>query len=166
MPTFVFPSINFTESTAQLRDSIDHIQFEQVQNRESVDDLKHELTKNITGLEIALAQSTSRQEMVFSALTNDFRREVQIQKVVLTQQMTAFRLETQEGITINFQKSLPISIEGVMTKRGKIVVVVHSLKIEEDQEVVEAAVNHLRKEVDHTKEEGAEVLDLVVGFLE
>ncbi|KZV31954.1 hypothetical protein F511_39106 [Dorcoceras hygrometricum] len=102
MPTVTFPTTNFTESTAQLRASIDNIQFEQ-------------------------------------------------------DGITTIRAQLSEIIAY---------IEGVMTKRRKIVVVVRSLKIEADREVVEAAVNHLRKEVDHTKEEGAEVLDLVVGFLE
>ncbi|KZV47082.1 putative beta-1,3-galactosyltransferase 3 [Dorcoceras hygrometricum] len=99
MPTVASPSTNLTESTAQLRASIDRIQFEQVQTTESIDDLKAELSKKITSLEIALAQSTSCQEMVFRAQPNDVRREVQIQKAALTQEMTAFRLETQEGIT-------------------------------------------------------------------
>ncbi|KZV54027.1 hypothetical protein F511_29645 [Dorcoceras hygrometricum] len=128
-----------TESIAQLRASIDNIQFKQVQTRESVDDLKAELSKKITRLEIALAQSTSRKDMVFRALIND----VQQRSLLL--------------FVLNFQKSLPISIEGVKTKMGKRVVVVRILKIEEDREVVEeAAVNHQRKEVDLTKEEEAE----------
>ncbi|KZV33885.1 hypothetical protein F511_11095 [Dorcoceras hygrometricum] len=70
--------------------------------------------------------------------------------------------ETKEE-DIDSKDTEPLS-KGVMTKWGKIVVVVRSLKIEGYREVVGAAVNHLRKEVDHTKKGGAEVLDLVVGF--
>ncbi|KZV26014.1 hypothetical protein F511_03887 [Dorcoceras hygrometricum] len=58
-----------------------------------------------------------------------------------------------------------IHFSGRDDKKEEIVVVVRSLKMEEDLEVVEAVVNHLRKEVDHTEEEREEVLDLVVGFL-
>ncbi|KZV25316.1 protein tipD [Dorcoceras hygrometricum] len=158
------------ESTSQLRASIDNIQFEKVQTRDSVDDLKDELSKKITSLELALEKSTSREEMVFRAQLKEVRREVQIQKATLTQELTAFRLETQEALllfVLHFQKSFPISIEGVMTKMGKIVEVVRSLKIEADLEVVEVAeVNLVRKEEDHTKEDEAKSLVLVIGFLE
>ncbi|KZV32212.1 hypothetical protein F511_22478 [Dorcoceras hygrometricum] len=54
-----------------------------------------------------------------------------------------------------------------MTKRGKRVVEVHSLKIEADLVVVEEAAANLQgKEVDLIKEEEAGVRDLVDGFLE
>ncbi|KZV30358.1 mucin-2-like [Dorcoceras hygrometricum] len=125
-----------------LRASIDQIQFEQVQTRETIGELKAELSQKITKLELAFAQSTSRQDMVFRASLL---------------------------FVPNSQKSLPISIEDVMKKRGKEVVVVNSLKIEADLlevEVVESEVNLLREEVVRTEEEGVEVLVLADGFIE
>ncbi|KZV27014.1 Leucine-rich repeat receptor-like protein kinase family protein [Dorcoceras hygrometricum] len=80
IPTVVLPT-DFTESTAQLRESIDQIRFE------SVDELKAELSQKITKLELAFAQSTS---------------------------WSASKL-----FVPNSQKSLPILIEGVMTKKGE-----------------------------------------------
>ncbi|KZV58383.1 hypothetical protein F511_15506 [Dorcoceras hygrometricum] len=47
MPIVASQSTHFIESTAQLRASIDQIQFEQVQTMESVDDLKAELSKKM-----------------------------------------------------------------------------------------------------------------------
>ncbi|KZV28542.1 hypothetical protein F511_40414 [Dorcoceras hygrometricum] len=75
MPTVIFPSTDFTESTAQLRASIDQIQLEQVHTRERVVELKYELSQKITKLELAFAQSTLRQDMVFRAQINYFRKE-------------------------------------------------------------------------------------------
>ncbi|KZV39489.1 protein tipD [Dorcoceras hygrometricum] len=52
MPTVVFHPPDFIESTAQLRASIDHLQFEQLQTRESVEALKYDLPTKITKLEL------------------------------------------------------------------------------------------------------------------
>ncbi|KZV41725.1 hypothetical protein F511_35564 [Dorcoceras hygrometricum] len=98
MPTVVFSSTDFTEATERLRASIDLIQLEQLQTRERVEELKSELSQKITKLELAFAQSTSRQDMVYRALLNDVQREVQIYKAALTQEMTEFHLETLEGL--------------------------------------------------------------------
>ncbi|KZV19127.1 hypothetical protein F511_32096 [Dorcoceras hygrometricum] len=84
--------------TETLHASIDHIKFEQVQARYSVDELKAALSQKITRLEMGFAQSSSHQEMVFRAETNDIRKEIQIQKAALTQELTAFRFETREGL--------------------------------------------------------------------
>ncbi|KZV46714.1 hypothetical protein F511_37878 [Dorcoceras hygrometricum] len=143
---------------------------EAVQTRESIDELKAEKQK-ITRLELAFAQSTSRQDMVFRAQINDVLREVQVQKAVLTQELTAFHWKLRRASLLfvpNSQKSLPISIEGVMTKRGKEVVVVRSLKVKADLdlEVVEVATNLLKEEVDLIEEVEVEVLVLADGFLE
>ncbi|KZV53732.1 hypothetical protein F511_28509 [Dorcoceras hygrometricum] len=81
------------------RASIDHIQLEKVQTRDSIDELKAELTQKITKLELAFAQSIARQDMVFRAQINEVRQEVQIQKAALSQEMTDFRLETQECLS-------------------------------------------------------------------
>ncbi|KZV32580.1 hypothetical protein F511_37302 [Dorcoceras hygrometricum] len=63
------------QATAQLRASIDKIQLEQVQTRERVEELKSELSQNITKLELSFAQSTSRQYMVFRAQLNGIQKE-------------------------------------------------------------------------------------------
>ncbi|KZV46210.1 protein GRIP [Dorcoceras hygrometricum] len=48
--------------------------------------------------------------MVFGAQINDVRKEVQVQKAVLSQELTSFRLETQEGLnTLRAQLSEIIS---------------------------------------------------------
>ncbi|KZV53158.1 ent-copalyl diphosphate synthase 2-like [Dorcoceras hygrometricum] len=115
-------------------------------------------------------QSRSHQEMVFRAEMT-FCKDIHIQKDALTQELTAFHLEKHRRSSIlfvlNCLKSLPILIEGVMTKRGKRVVEVHSLKIEANLVVVEEAAANLQgKEVDLIEEEEAGVQDLVDGFLE
>ncbi|KZV23694.1 hypothetical protein F511_31297 [Dorcoceras hygrometricum] len=169
LPTVVLPT-DFTESVSQLHASIDQIKFEQVQTRECVEELKAALSQKITRLEMAFAQSSSHQVMVFRDEINDVFKEIQIQKAALLQELTAFRLETQEGLKLfmlNCLKSLPILIEGVIKKMGKRVVEVHGLKTEADLVVVEeAAVNLQEKEVDLIEEEEAGVRDLVDGFLE
>ncbi|KZV32694.1 myosin-4-like [Dorcoceras hygrometricum] len=122
LPTAVFPSIDFTESTAQLRASIDQIQVEQVQPRERVEELKSGLSQKITKFDLAFAQSTSRQDMIYRDLFNDVQREVQIQKAALTQELTAFRLETQEGLsTLRAQLSEIVAyiIRGNDEKKGE-----------------------------------------------
>ncbi|KZV47732.1 hypothetical protein F511_11935 [Dorcoceras hygrometricum] len=55
------------------------------------------LSQKIT-LDMGFAQSISHQEMVFRAEINNVHKEVQIQKAALTQELTAFHLETQEGL--------------------------------------------------------------------
>ncbi|KZV14036.1 hypothetical protein F511_44562 [Dorcoceras hygrometricum] len=115
LPTVVLPT-DFAESIAQLHASIDQIKIEQLQTRDSIDELKAALSGKITRLEMAFVQSTSRQDMVFRAEINDVRKEIQMQKAALMQELTDFRLETQEGLnTLRAQllKSLPILIEDV-----------------------------------------------------
>ncbi|KZV32144.1 hypothetical protein F511_10848 [Dorcoceras hygrometricum] len=129
---------------------------------DSVDELKAALSQQITWLELGFAQSSSHQEMVFRAEINDFCKEVQIQKSALTQELTAFRLETQECLnTLRAQLSEIISYinRGRDDKRGKTVLEVHSLKIEAVLVVVEEAAANLQgKEVDLIEEAG--VLDV------
>ncbi|KZV53085.1 hypothetical protein F511_15832 [Dorcoceras hygrometricum] len=52
MPIFVVHSADYTESFAQLRASVDKIQFEQIQTRDDVDELKAALSSKITGPEM------------------------------------------------------------------------------------------------------------------
>ncbi|KZV27070.1 hypothetical protein F511_23966 [Dorcoceras hygrometricum] len=92
-----FPQI-FADSITQLRASIDQIRLEQLSTLDNLDELKPALSGKITGLEMGFAQASSHQEMAFKAELNDVCKEVQIQKASLTQELTAFRLETQEGL--------------------------------------------------------------------
>ncbi|KZV23702.1 hypothetical protein F511_32104 [Dorcoceras hygrometricum] len=102
------PSSSSTSSSSSSHDSshcpapiiyFDQIQLEQVQTRERVEELKSKLSQKVTKLELAFAQSTSRHDMVFRAQINEVRKEVQVQKAVWSQELTSFRLETQEGLS-------------------------------------------------------------------
>ncbi|KZV26584.1 HXXXD-type acyl-transferase family protein [Dorcoceras hygrometricum] len=95
MPTVVVPSVDYTESFALLRASVDKIQFEQIQTR---DELKAALSSNITGLEMMFAQVSTQQDMLLRAQIHDVRKEVQTQKAALSQDLVDFRKETQEGL--------------------------------------------------------------------
>ncbi|KZV50350.1 dystroglycan-like [Dorcoceras hygrometricum] len=169
MPTTDFPSNDFTESTAQLRASIDQIQFEQVQTREHVEELKYDLSTKITKPELAFAQSTSRQKMVYRALFNDVQREVQIQKATLTQEMIAFHLETQEGLsTLHAQLSEIIAYtnRGRDDKKGE---VSSSGPQPEDRSRPRGGGSRSepsKRGGGSSEEDGVEVLDSVDGFLE
>ncbi|KZV22266.1 hypothetical protein F511_22176 [Dorcoceras hygrometricum] len=58
----------------------------------------NDVRKEVHELELAFAQSTSRQDMVFRAKINDVRKEVHVQKAFLSQEFTSFCLETWEGL--------------------------------------------------------------------
>ncbi|KZV44904.1 hypothetical protein F511_27029 [Dorcoceras hygrometricum] len=112
--------VNFFENAFVRKNDV--INSVQVQNRERVEELKSELSQKITKLELAFAQSTSQQDMVFRAQINDVRREVQIQKAALKQELTASRFETQEGFsTLRAQLSEIIAYinRGRDDKKGK-----------------------------------------------
>ncbi|KZV26526.1 protein tipD [Dorcoceras hygrometricum] len=98
LPTDVAPPTDYTESISQLQAFIDKIQFEQVQTRDDVDELKAALSSKITGLEMPFAHSSTHQERIFRAQIYDVRQEIQNQKASLSQDLNAFRLETQEGL--------------------------------------------------------------------
>ncbi|KZV18289.1 hypothetical protein F511_32210 [Dorcoceras hygrometricum] len=105
MPTDVVPSADYTESFAQLRASIDKIQFEQIQTRDDVDELKVALSSKIKGLEMRFAQVSSHQDMLLRAQIHDVRKEVQTQKAALSQDLDDFRKETMrkgEGMNLLF----------------------------------------------------------------
>ncbi|KZV40486.1 hypothetical protein F511_23823 [Dorcoceras hygrometricum] len=73
MPTVAYPSTDFIEATAQLRASIDQIHLEQVQTKERVEEFKSKLSQKIIKLELAFAQATSWQDLVYRAQINDIQ---------------------------------------------------------------------------------------------
>ncbi|KZV36940.1 hypothetical protein F511_25765 [Dorcoceras hygrometricum] len=89
MPTVVLPT-DFIDSIAQLRASVDQIRLEQLSTYDSIDELKAALSGKITNLEMAFAQTNTRQDMIFRAEMHDICKEIRIYKAALTQEMTAF----------------------------------------------------------------------------
>ncbi|KZV25499.1 hypothetical protein F511_07209 [Dorcoceras hygrometricum] len=97
---------HFTESIAQLRASINQIKLEQLSTLDSIDELKAALSGKIIGLEMAFSQTNTRHDMIFRTEMHDIRKEIETQKAALTQEPTAFHLETQQGLnTLHAQLS-------------------------------------------------------------
>ncbi|KZV44570.1 protein tipD [Dorcoceras hygrometricum] len=95
IPQIVLPSTDFTESFAQIQAIVDKIQFEQVQTRDNVADLKDALSSKITGLELGL------QRLLIIKTWS-----IEDKKAVLAHDFLEFRVETQENFhTLSAQLS-------------------------------------------------------------
>ncbi|KZV17871.1 hypothetical protein F511_02718 [Dorcoceras hygrometricum] len=79
MPIVVLPTY-FTNSISQLRDAIDQIKLEQLSTLDSIDELKAAFSGKITNLEIAFAQTNTRQDLIFRMEMHALRQEIEIQK--------------------------------------------------------------------------------------
>ncbi|KZV17573.1 hypothetical protein F511_19874 [Dorcoceras hygrometricum] len=71
-----------------------------------IDELKAALSGKITNLEIAFAQTNTRQNLIFRIEMHALRQEIEIQKAALTRYLNDFRKETHMGIdTLSAQLS-------------------------------------------------------------
>ncbi|KZV43075.1 phragmoplast orienting kinesin 1-like [Dorcoceras hygrometricum] len=77
MPTADVTTPDFTESFAQLRASVNQIQFEQVQTRDDVEKLKDVLLLHIRGLERRFTEISDQQDRAYRGLFTNVRQEVQ-----------------------------------------------------------------------------------------
>ncbi|KZV42681.1 hypothetical protein F511_15888 [Dorcoceras hygrometricum] len=121
MPTVVLP-IDFTDSIAQLRASIDQIRLEKLSTFNNIDKLKAALSGKITNLEMAFSQTNTRQDIIFRTEIHDIRNDIEIQKAAFTQELTTFRLETQEGfntLSAQFSENISYINRGRDEKKGK-----------------------------------------------
>ncbi|KZV57423.1 hypothetical protein F511_04860 [Dorcoceras hygrometricum] len=102
IPTAVISSINYTESFAHLRATIDKIHLKQVRTLKDIDDLKAVLTSRMSRLETSVQNVSTHHENIFRHLIRAVQQEVKTMK----DDSTVFRQETQTGIaTLNTQLS-------------------------------------------------------------
>ncbi|KZV27309.1 serine/threonine protein kinase [Dorcoceras hygrometricum] len=83
-PTAAVTTPDFTESFAQLRASVNQIQFEQVQTRGDVEKLKDVLLLHITSLERRFTEISDQQDRAYRGMFTNVRQEVQLQKAALS----------------------------------------------------------------------------------
>ncbi|KZV16783.1 hypothetical protein F511_15419 [Dorcoceras hygrometricum] len=151
LPAAVVPSTDYTEAFAQFRATVDKISLEKVQTR--FHDRVVLVQNNVLRKEMQVQKTSLSEEL------DDIRKEIQDQKAVLAHDLLELRVESQEKfntLSAHLYEIIAYINMGRDDKRGKIAAVeVHSLqKIKADQVVVVVGANlRGKEELDLTEEE-------------
>ncbi|KZV47943.1 hypothetical protein F511_28722 [Dorcoceras hygrometricum] len=85
------PVTDFIEAFAQLRSSINHMQFEQIRQKDDGEHLKDMILTEIRSLEKKLTEMLEQQDIFYRGLFKTVRQEIQIQKTALSFELLEFK---------------------------------------------------------------------------